>query len=132
MSREMSMRDMLEGVEHISKQKLCRCTVRYTNSDGVTKIRHWRTDILTFYPSGRTAIHLHGYWTPTTVMRVNRYLRCGGVFQRRGKMFYYCQMNNKTYHYKEGMLIDRAGVPIGDVLEYIPRERHPGSTTSKW
>lgn len=133
MSYEMSVSDMLRGVEYIHKEKLCRCTVRYINSDGITKIRHWRTDILTFYPNKHIAIHLHGYWTSTTVMRVNRYLPYGAVYQRRGKYFYVSDGNMKTYHYKEGMIVNSSGIPIeDDVLEYVPRERHPGSTTSKW
>jgi hypothetical protein len=133
MSGEMSVREMLDGVDYVTKEKLCRCTVRYTNSYGITKVRHWRTDVLTFYPNGHVAIHLHGWWSATTVMRVNRYMPHGGVSQRRGKKFYWAGGNGKTYYYQEGMITDESGIPISDdVLEYIPRERKPGSTTSKW
>jgi hypothetical protein len=133
MSYEVGVKEMLGGINYTHKRKLCRCTVRYGLPNGDEKIRFWHTDILTFHPDGTVNLSLNGWWTSTTVMRVNRYLGKGYVWQRRGKHFYSSNGDGKTYFYQEGMLINAYGVPLSAV-EYIPykREASYDKYQTKW
>ncbi len=122
MSDELTVAQMLKGVNYTTKRKIQRCTVEYTLICGTRKIRFWRTDIITFLPNGNAKITLNGYWTPTTIARVNRHFGRGYLHRRNGKGMYFCLSNQKDYIFEEGMTVDKNGVPY-NMEPYNPKPK---------
>lgn len=120
---EMTVQEMLKGVKYVTKRKLKRCTVAYVDDNNIKRIRFWRTDILTFYPNGRVKITLNGYWTPTTIQRVNQFIERGCYLHTRNKKrMLYSAVAGSDYIFEEGMIIGRDGIPLyGE--KYDPKRR---------
>jgi hypothetical protein len=66
--------EILEGVSDITESKIvARNTVRYKTSNGDTKFRLHRTDVVTLHRNGSVTLNTGGWNTLTTRDRINSY-----------------------------------------------------------
>jgi hypothetical protein len=56
------------------ERKIANNTRLIKQSEDSISIRHWSTDIITFYQDGRILVDTNGYHTVTTIARLNAYL----------------------------------------------------------
>lgn len=90
-----------------------RSTVRYTDGDGIERIRYHDTDVLTFNADGSIILDSGGYETVTTKRRMNEYAPHGfGVHQDK-HVWYVSQYHGNGIHgpairYFDGMVLPRA------------------------
>jgi hypothetical protein len=90
--------------------ELCRNTFleRLEYSKAIV-VRHWYTNIITFYPNGDIVINTNGWWISTTKERINTYLEdtCQVYNGQFGPTL---SRNGIDYEYKDGILIDGKGI----------------------
>jgi len=86
---------------------------RRDESDGnkYIVVRYRSTNVVTFYPDGKSQIYLGGYFTQTTKARINQFSN-GSIFVHRGN-WYYHQPYSNFYYLLLGSYIDldHNGVP---------------------
>lgn len=95
------------------ERKIANNTRLIKQSEDSISIRHWSTDIITFYQDGRILIDTNGYHTVTTIARLNAYLPRYRIGSDRGSMVIYDSETGVDYEYNDGMIINADGSVTG-------------------
>lgn len=92
------------------RKKLRYANYLHRREEGAIAIRQHNTDILTFYPDGRTLVDTAGWHTVTTRARLNDYLPHGWrVYQDRRVMYFWNPTTQEKLLFADGAEIDAEG-----------------------
>ena len=69
-------------------------------------VKYHDTDIVSYFPDGKTKINTGGWKTSTTKERLNNFTNIS-IYQKKG--IWYVINNSKEYFYKDGMTINKDG-----------------------
>jgi len=90
MGTRMTVAQVMDGVEHLSRKKVAGNTVEYHRANGDRVVRFYKTDILTFSADGAIVFDTGGWKTKTTKERINRFLPTGlMLYSDRGTWYLY-------------------------------------------
>ena len=83
--------------------------------DTSVAIRHWRTNIITYYKNGDIIVDTNGWWTTTTKQRLNVFLPYN-MSVHTGKRCNILSKADKDYEYTDGILIDGSGKVHAEIV----------------
>lgn len=112
--------EMLQGRNKESR-KLDNHTYLLRHPDSIT-IRLHRTDIVTYYPDGKTMLTSGGWKTPTTKNRINQFSPVE-IMQAAGRWYLLGEnRENRQVFFYDGMIIKKNG-KVAKLLKNDPTDR---------
>ena len=104
--------EILGNVNYKNEQKVGHNTYKYQEIEtNYECIRYCKTDIITWFGSGKIILNSDGYKTVTTKKKMNEFQNIVHVYQKNHT--WYCSWNDgsiEDVEYFDGMVVDKNGL----------------------